>query len=99
MPTYVYETIPKAGEAPERFEFQQRMSDPPYKNHPETGAPLRRVFTAPFIGGAAKGESRKESAQKPADAQASSTESTTTEAPAAAAEPTYTHTCSHGCAH
>lgn len=96
MPTYVYETIPNAGEAPQRFEFQQRMSDPPYTQHPETGAALRRVFTAPFIIGA-KSEPQKAAATKPAETT-TNTESTTTETPAAA-EPVHRHLCGHGCAH
>ena len=27
------------------------MSDPPLTSHPETGQPIRRVFSAPAIGG------------------------------------------------
>ena len=49
MPTYVYESIARAGETPERFEFEQRMSDPQLTHHPETGVSLRRVLTAPTI--------------------------------------------------
>lgn len=50
MPTYVYETIPQDGSAPEVFEVQRRMSDPPLEVHPESGVPVRRVFTAPYVG-------------------------------------------------
>ena len=45
MPTYIYETIPAAGEDPLRFEVEQRMSAPALTTHPETGAPVRRVVT------------------------------------------------------
>ena len=45
MPTYVYETIPAAGEEPVRFEVEQRMSTPALTAHPETGVPVRRVVT------------------------------------------------------
>lgn len=52
MPTYEYETIPaKEGGKVKRYEFQQRMSDPPLKKHPETGEPLRRVYSAFAVGG------------------------------------------------
>ena len=52
MPTYEYETIPaKEGDPVKRYEFQQRMSDPTLKKHPETGEPLRRVYSAVAIGG------------------------------------------------
>jgi len=49
VPTYVYESIARTGETPERFEFEQRMSDPQFTHHPETGVSLRRVLTAPAI--------------------------------------------------
>ena len=49
MPIYVYESIPQApGEKPSYFEFKQRMTDEPYTEHPETGAPLRRIFRGGF---------------------------------------------------
>jgi hypothetical protein len=44
MATYVYETIPKPGGKPRRFEVQQRMSDPPLKKDPVTGLAVRRVI-------------------------------------------------------
>ncbi len=53
MPTYVYETLPTDGQAIESFEVRQRMSDPPLTVHPTTGVPVKRVLTAPFIGGRA----------------------------------------------
>lgn len=52
MPTYVYEIVQPDGSAGERFEYVQKMSDPPLSEHPETGQPVRRVITAPYIGGA-----------------------------------------------
>ncbi len=46
MPTYVYETIPqRAGEKPQRFEIDQRMSEKSLERHPETGVPVRRVIS------------------------------------------------------
>ena len=45
MATYVYETIPaKAGQKPRRFEFVQKMTDPPLKKDPESGLPVRRII-------------------------------------------------------
>lgn len=51
MPIYVYEVILPNGEAGEQIEVFQKMSDPPLKKHPDSGAPLRRVITAANIGG------------------------------------------------
>jgi len=45
MPTYIYESIPSDGAAPQRFEVVQRMSDDPLAVHPETGEPVRRIIT------------------------------------------------------
>ena len=43
--TYLYETIPaKEGDPVEQFEVQQRMSDLPLTQHPETGVPARRII-------------------------------------------------------
>ena len=45
MATYVYETIPKnPKEQPRRFEVQQKMTDAPLTQDPETGEPVRRVI-------------------------------------------------------
>jgi predicted nucleic acid-binding Zn ribbon protein len=49
MPTYVYETIREDGQPGERFEVFQKMSDPVIEKHPVTGAPVRRVLTAPMV--------------------------------------------------
>lgn len=45
MPTYIYESIPADGRAPERFEVFQRMTDSPLTVHPETGDPVQRIVT------------------------------------------------------
>ncbi len=44
MPTYIYESRPTDGTAPERFEVVQRMTDEPLVKHPQTGEPVRRVI-------------------------------------------------------
>jgi len=50
MPIYVYETVPQAaGEAAERFELRQSMSDAPLTQHPESGAPVRRVLSGGLV--------------------------------------------------
>lgn len=51
MPIYEYEVIRDDGQPGERFEVRQAMSDPPLDTHPETGRPVRRVISAPVIGG------------------------------------------------
>ena len=51
MPRYIYEVITESGEPGERFEVIQNMADDPLTVHPETGAPVRRVFTPPWIAG------------------------------------------------
>jgi predicted nucleic acid-binding Zn ribbon protein len=46
MTTYIYETIPADdSNEPKVFEFQQRMTDKPLTQHPETGEPVRRVIS------------------------------------------------------
>ncbi|MBK9035545.1 MAG: zinc ribbon domain-containing protein [Myxococcales bacterium] len=56
MPTYVYETVPADGSPGQVFEIQQRMADPALERHPDTGEPVQRVLTAPFLGGFAAGK-------------------------------------------
>jgi predicted nucleic acid-binding Zn ribbon protein len=51
MPLYDYEAITVDDSPGERFEIFQRMADPPLTKHPETGQPIRRVFSAPAVGG------------------------------------------------
>ncbi len=58
MPTYVYETVPAAGEAAERFEVRQGMTEAPLTAHPASGVPVRRVVVgglATFTQGAGGG--------------------------------------------
>ena len=46
MTTYIYETIPvDDSNEPKVFEFQQRMTDKPLTQHPETGETERRVIS------------------------------------------------------
>lgn len=51
MPIYVYEVIEEDGRDGEQFEVVQSMNDAPLTTHPESGRPVRRVYTAPAIGG------------------------------------------------
>ena len=51
MPLYDYETINADGSPGEQFELFQRMADAPLTKHPETGQPIRRVLSAPAVGG------------------------------------------------
>jgi len=45
MPTYIYETV----ETPNlQFEVKQSMKDAPLTQHPETGAPVRRVISGGY---------------------------------------------------
>jgi len=45
VPTYIYESMPTDGRAPERFEMFQRMTETPLTEHPQTGDPVRRIVT------------------------------------------------------
>jgi hypothetical protein len=47
MPFYVYEVVLPDGTAGEQFEVFQKMADAALTEHPETGEPVRRVFTEP----------------------------------------------------
>ena len=52
MITYVYETLPRPGKKPRRYELQQSIKDPPLTRHPETGEPIRRcvvLASDPFV--------------------------------------------------
>jgi predicted nucleic acid-binding Zn ribbon protein len=51
MPTYVYETIEEDGQPGERFEIEQRITDAPLIEHPETGKPVQRIIQPVFISG------------------------------------------------
>ncbi|HYC71725.1 MAG TPA: zinc ribbon domain-containing protein [Opitutaceae bacterium] len=48
MATYVYETVPRDGAAPRRFEVVQSMKDAPLTRHPETGEPIRRLISGGY---------------------------------------------------
>lgn len=47
MPIYNYEVIEEGDGPRETFEVIQKMSDPPLERHPVTGAPVRRIISAP----------------------------------------------------
>lgn len=52
MPTYVYQILHKDGTPPDPgdfFEIQQRVGEPPLEQHPITGEPVKKVFTAPNL--------------------------------------------------
>lgn len=51
MPTYVYQVINDDGSEGEVFEIVQKMTDPPLKTHPESGAKVQRLIQAPNIAG------------------------------------------------
>ena len=47
MPLYVYEVVLLDGSGGEQFEVFQRMSEAALTKHPQTGKPVRRVFSEP----------------------------------------------------
>jgi hypothetical protein len=49
MPIYVYEVINADGRGGEIFELLQSIHDAPLTKHPDTGAPVRRMMTAPHV--------------------------------------------------
>src|SRR5688572_1343444 len=52
MLTYVYESLPRPGKAPKRFEIRQSIKAAPLTRHPETGEPIRRIIVVgadPFV--------------------------------------------------
>ena len=51
MPIYEYEAIVDPDEEGQRFEFFQKMTDPPFTEHPVTGVPIRRVVARPNVAG------------------------------------------------
>ena len=60
MPVYTYQIIGKNGAEGEVFEVIHGMNDPPLKVHPETGQPVKRVFTVPHIAGWANARQAKQ---------------------------------------
>ena len=51
MPLYVYEVIEPGDISGEQFEVFQPMAEAALTKHPESGKPVRRVFSAPAVGG------------------------------------------------
>lgn len=51
MPLYQYEVILPDGEEGMAFEVMQKITDPPLTEHPTLKLPVRRVISAPAIGG------------------------------------------------
>ena len=56
MPMYVYEVLSAEGVPVDQFEIIQRITDPALTVHPETGQPVRRMLTAPFVSKKSTGE-------------------------------------------
>jgi predicted nucleic acid-binding Zn ribbon protein len=50
MPIYEYEILDKDGVAKGVFETMQKLSDPVLTTHPDTGEPVRRIFSRTFVG-------------------------------------------------
>lgn len=50
MAIYEYEILSPSGTTTGIYEAEQKMSDPPLLQHPETGAPLRRILSRTFAG-------------------------------------------------
>ena len=49
MPLYSYQVINEDGSPGEIIEMLQRVNDPPLERHPETGARIRRLISAPRV--------------------------------------------------
>lgn len=49
MPLYVYEELLPDGSGGATFELIQSIHEPALTQHPETGVPVRRRVTAPFM--------------------------------------------------
>jgi hypothetical protein len=47
MPYYLYEVVLPDGSGGEQFEVFQKMAEESLTAHPETGGPVRRVYTEP----------------------------------------------------
>ena len=47
MPLYLYEIVNPDGSPGEEIELLQSMSEPALTAHPDTGAPIRRIFGTP----------------------------------------------------
>jgi hypothetical protein len=51
MPVYTYQIINDDGAEGETFEVVRKMSDPPLKQHPDTGQVVKRIFQPIHIAG------------------------------------------------
>lgn len=51
MPLYTYEIINEDGSGGETFDVLRKMTDPPLETHPETGQPVKRIYTPVHIAG------------------------------------------------
>lgn len=51
MPIYTYQVIKPDGSPGETFDVVRKMSDPPLTEHPETGEPVKRIFSPIHIAG------------------------------------------------
>jgi predicted nucleic acid-binding Zn ribbon protein len=49
MPLYEYVILNDDGTEGETFEVLQKISDPPLKNHPQTGQRVQRIMAAPSV--------------------------------------------------
>lgn len=49
MPTFCYEVIRADGSAGAVFEWTHAAGEAPLTHHPESGAPVRRIYTAPNL--------------------------------------------------
>ncbi|MBU3759781.1 MAG: hypothetical protein FGM27_07615 [Candidatus Omnitrophica bacterium] len=49
MPLYVYEIIRADSKPGRRLEIFQKFSEKPLRRDPESGQPVRRVFSAPHL--------------------------------------------------
>lgn len=49
MPTYTYCVVLPDGSEGEVFEIEQTMKEPALREHPVSGEPVRRVYTAPHL--------------------------------------------------
>jgi hypothetical protein len=68
MITYVYETLPRAGQKVRRFELSQSIKEAPLTRHPETGEKIRRCLVLgpdPFVRAATLERRQPQSVKRP----------------------------------
>ena len=51
MPVYTYQIINEDGSEGDTFDVIRRMSEAPLTQHPDTGQPVKRIFTPVHIAG------------------------------------------------